>query len=194
MQRGSARYLSYINMAAADPGSVDWLCNDERDRQGVSLLDSHLFCAENALIGWSLYWRRSVFSVSRVESHVTTDGQSASLSQIKAPISALRPDFYYCQTVAGLLMWSTLWREGGSVIYNCFWLSPAKLFSGPSDCAGESQQQLYSVRLGMGFLNIIYMHFRLQRIKPILFFLPPVSEKLQKVNGTEGFTDVILRQ
>jgi hypothetical protein len=41
---------------------------------------------------------------SRVESYVTTDGQSASLSRNKAPIWGLRPNFYYCQTVAGLLM------------------------------------------------------------------------------------------
>jgi hypothetical protein len=34
-----------------------------------------------------------------------TDGQSASLSWCQAPILGLRPDLYYCQTVAGLLMW-----------------------------------------------------------------------------------------
>jgi hypothetical protein len=32
--------------------------------------------------------------------YVTTDGQAASLSWNKAPIWVLRPDFYYCQTVA----------------------------------------------------------------------------------------------
>jgi hypothetical protein len=31
--------------------------------------------------------------------------QSASLSWNKASVWGLRPDFYYCQTVAGLLMW-----------------------------------------------------------------------------------------
>jgi hypothetical protein len=41
---------------------------------------------------------------SKSESYITTDGQSASLSWNKAPIRSLRPDFYYCQTVAGLLM------------------------------------------------------------------------------------------
>jgi hypothetical protein len=34
-----------------------------------------------------------------------TYSQSVSLSWNKAPIWGLRPDFYYCQTVAGLLMW-----------------------------------------------------------------------------------------
>jgi hypothetical protein len=41
---------------------------------------------------------------SRVGSHVTTDGQSGSLSWNKTPIWGLEPDLYYCQTVAGLLI------------------------------------------------------------------------------------------
>jgi hypothetical protein len=45
------------------------------------------------------------------ESYVTTDGQSASLSWNKAPIWGLWPDFYYCQTVAGLLIWGALSDE-----------------------------------------------------------------------------------
>jgi hypothetical protein len=47
-------------------------------------------------------------SESESDSYITTDGQSASLSWNKAPIWGLRPDFYYCQTVAGLLMWGAL--------------------------------------------------------------------------------------
>jgi hypothetical protein len=38
------------------------------------------------------------------------DGQLDSLWN-NAPIWGLRPDFYYCQTVAGLLMWGTLSDE-----------------------------------------------------------------------------------
>jgi hypothetical protein len=38
--------------------------------------------------------------VSSLESYVTTDGKSASLSWNKAPIWGLRPDLYYCRTVA----------------------------------------------------------------------------------------------
>jgi hypothetical protein len=45
------------------------------------------------------------------ESYIRTGGQSASLSWNKAPIWGLRPDFYYCQTVAGLLMWGALSDE-----------------------------------------------------------------------------------
>jgi hypothetical protein len=42
------------------------------------------------------------------ESYITTDGQSVSVSWNKAPIWGLRPDLYYCRTVAGLLMWGAL--------------------------------------------------------------------------------------
>jgi hypothetical protein len=37
-----------------------------------------------------------------IESYVTTDGQPASLSWNKAPFWGLRPDIYYCLTVACL--------------------------------------------------------------------------------------------
>jgi hypothetical protein len=53
-------------------------------------------------------WR---ISLSEWVSYITTDGQSASLSWCQAPISGLRPDFYYCQTIAGLLMWGALSDE-----------------------------------------------------------------------------------
>jgi hypothetical protein len=42
------------------------------------------------------------------QSYVTTNGQSASLSWCQAPTWGLRPDFYYCQRVEGLLMWGAL--------------------------------------------------------------------------------------
>jgi hypothetical protein len=44
------------------------------------------------------------YSESQSQNYVTTYGQSASLSWCQAPIWGLRPDFYYRQTVAGLLM------------------------------------------------------------------------------------------
>jgi hypothetical protein len=50
-------------------------------------------------------------SWSQSQSYVTTDGQSASLSWCEAPIWGPRLDFYYCQTVACLLMWSALSDE-----------------------------------------------------------------------------------
>jgi hypothetical protein len=48
---------------------------------------------------------------SQSQSYVTTDSESASLSWCQAPIWDLRPDFYYCQTVAGSLMWGSLSDE-----------------------------------------------------------------------------------
>jgi hypothetical protein len=50
-----------------------------------------------------------LYGSSRV--YVTTDGQSANLSWNKTPIWGLRPDFYYRQTVACLLMWGALSDE-----------------------------------------------------------------------------------
>jgi hypothetical protein len=51
----------------------------------------------------------SISSQSQI--YVMTDGQSASLYCNKAPVWGLRPDLYYCRTVAGLLMWGTLSDE-----------------------------------------------------------------------------------
>jgi hypothetical protein len=47
----------------------------------------------------------------RSQSYITTDGQPASLSWNKAPIRGLRPDLYYCLTVAGLLIWGAFSDE-----------------------------------------------------------------------------------
>jgi hypothetical protein len=46
-----------------------------------------------------------------LEAYVTTDCPSASLSWNKAPIWCLRPDCYYCLTVASLLTWGILSDE-----------------------------------------------------------------------------------
>jgi hypothetical protein len=48
---------------------------------------------------------RTQLTAAESESYVMTDGQSASLSWNKTPIWGLRPYFYHCQTVAGLLIW-----------------------------------------------------------------------------------------
>jgi hypothetical protein len=63
---------------------------------------------------WTAFWillRLNFLNWVWRESYVTTDFQSASLSWNKAPIWDLRPDLYYCQTVAGLLIWSALSAE-----------------------------------------------------------------------------------
>jgi hypothetical protein len=51
------------------------------------------------------------------ESYVMTNGQSASLSWNKAPISGLWPNFYYCQTFAGVLMWGALSDERMGLLF-----------------------------------------------------------------------------
>jgi hypothetical protein len=51
-------------------------------------------------------------SESMSECYIMTDVQSASLSWNEAPVWGLLPDFYYCQTVPGLLMWGALSDEG----------------------------------------------------------------------------------
>jgi hypothetical protein len=49
------------------------------------------------------------------ESYITTEGQSTNLSCNKAPVWGLRTDFYYCEAVAGLLMWGVLSDERKSL-------------------------------------------------------------------------------
>jgi hypothetical protein len=67
--------------------------------------------------------------MSRVESYVTTYGQSASLSWNKAPNWGLRPDFYYCRTVASMFMWGALSDEGLSFTIAVFLTSAVTLRS-----------------------------------------------------------------
>jgi hypothetical protein len=70
---------------------------------------------------------------NQIQSYVTTDGQSASLSRNKAPIWGLRPDIYYLCDSYGLdLVGRPIWREVGSIFCNCYWSSPAQSFLGPS--------------------------------------------------------------
>jgi hypothetical protein len=66
------------------------------------------------------------------ESYLTTDGQSASLSWNKAPIWGLRPDFYYYQTVVGLLMWGALSDERTGLSFTIAAGFHQRRFSGPS--------------------------------------------------------------
>jgi hypothetical protein len=77
-----------------------------------------MLCASCALIhcqvsSSSAFCRILIWSELTAESefYVTTDGQPASLSWNKAPIRGLRPNFYYCQTVAGLFMLGALSDE-----------------------------------------------------------------------------------
>jgi hypothetical protein len=63
------------------------------------------------------------------QSYVTTDGQSARLSWNKAPVWGLRPDLYYCQAVAGLLMRSALSEEWAGLSFARVQSAVISLFS-----------------------------------------------------------------
>jgi hypothetical protein len=67
----------------------------------------------NNILCWCQYRPTNIPQLTHCQSqsYVTTDGQSASLSWNKAPIWGLRPDLYYCLTVAGLLTWGALSDE-----------------------------------------------------------------------------------
>jgi hypothetical protein len=54
------------------------------------------------------------------------DGQPASLSRCQAPIWGLQPNFYYCLTFAGLLMWGALSDERTGL--------PFTIAAGPPQC------------------------------------------------------------
>jgi hypothetical protein len=69
---------------------------------------------------------------SQSQSHVTNDGQLASLFWCQAPIWAFLPHFSYCQTVAVFYVGRPLWWENGSAVNICCWSSPAQSFLGPS--------------------------------------------------------------
>jgi hypothetical protein len=59
--------------------------------------------------------RAPLISQSQSQSYIATDGQSASLSWYEAPIWGLRPDIYFCQTTADLLIWGSLSDEGAGL-------------------------------------------------------------------------------
>jgi hypothetical protein len=63
------------------------------------------------LTGPQLATYRLCLTESRSQSYVMTDGQLASLSSCQGSIWGPKPDFCYCQTVAGLLMWGALSDE-----------------------------------------------------------------------------------
>jgi hypothetical protein len=65
----------------------------------------------------------------KVKSHsyVTTDDYLASLSWCQAPIWGKRPDFYYCQTVVGLLTWGSLFDERTGWLFT--------IATGPRQCS-----------------------------------------------------------
>jgi hypothetical protein len=70
---------------------------------------------------------RLQYRIDTSQSYVTTDGESVSLSWNKAPTWGLRPDLYYCLTVAGLLVWGALSDERTGL--------PFAIATGPRQCS-----------------------------------------------------------
>jgi hypothetical protein len=94
------------------------------------------------------------------ESYITTDGQSTSLSWNKAPIWGFRPDFYFCQTVAGLLMWGALSLTRGRVCRLQVLLVLASVVIFGSDSLG------------------ILDHILLSHIRNVPFSSPPTTRRV----------------
>jgi hypothetical protein len=88
-------------------------CDESRTKNSCS----HIELAYERRLSDESSYESSLVESSRVESYVTTDGHSASLSWHKAPIWDLRPDNYYGQTVEGLLMWSPLSDERSGLLF-----------------------------------------------------------------------------
>jgi hypothetical protein len=67
-------------------------------------------------------------SARQSQSYVTTDGQSVSQSWNKALVWGLRPDLYYCLTVAvvGFLMWGALSDERTGLSFGRVTVSSSK--------------------------------------------------------------------
>jgi hypothetical protein len=76
------------------------------------------------------------------QSYVTIDDQSVSLPLCQVPIWRPWPRFYYCRTVAGLLICRCpLWLEGGSVVYP-YWESKQSDVSTDGRPVSQSQTAL----------------------------------------------------
>jgi hypothetical protein len=102
----------YISQAVA--GLLLWgTHSDERTGLSFTIAAGSRQRSHTRVLVPRRYLRFETYNTWRVtelksQNYVTTDGQSANLSWCQAPIWGLRPDFYYCQTVAGLLMWGAL--------------------------------------------------------------------------------------
>jgi hypothetical protein len=103
---------------------------------------------------------------SQSQNYVTTDGRSASLLWNKAPIGGLRPDFCYCQTIAGLLMWG-LSLTRGRVCRLQLLLALASAVILGSEPAGPGTI-FYSLRFGTSFLRLLPLQGYGGNIRPRL--------------------------
>jgi hypothetical protein len=84
-----------------------------------------------APITWLQMSSHSLLTESQIQSYVTTDGQSASLSWCQAP-SLAQNQIFVTVSCGFVDVGHPLSRECRSVVCNCCCPSPAQLFSGPS--------------------------------------------------------------
>jgi hypothetical protein len=123
------------------------------------------------------YYNSQGYVGNILEPYITTDGQSASLSWKKAPVWALRPEFYYCQTVAGLLVWGALTRGRAYRLQLLLALASTDIFGSDSQGTGDhnllSQIREFPFRrlLRLAGLRWRYLtpppHWRYSRIKSL---------------------------
>jgi hypothetical protein len=94
---------------------------------------------------------------SQSQIHVTTDDQSASLSWNKAPIWGVRPDFHYCQTIAGLLIWGALSDERSGLSLTNYTHNVSPLCRLEMDRTENTAFIVGEARLPRGVLGTSYM-------------------------------------
>jgi hypothetical protein len=116
-------WVCRLQLLMAPASAVTFGSQSRRTRDHILLSQIRDFPFRRLLRLAGLRWRystptphgRSVCTES--ESYVTSDDQSASLSWNKAPIWDLRPEFYYCLTVAGLLKSGVLSDERTGMLF-----------------------------------------------------------------------------
>jgi hypothetical protein len=100
---------------------------------------------------------------SQSQSYVRPTVQLASPSWNKAPIWGLRPDLYYCQTVAGLLIWCALSDERTGLSF-----ARLSLLSVCTICILQVTKCMYIQHIVQGLF-----HFRLSIADHALFLSSP---------------------
>jgi hypothetical protein len=109
----------------------------------------------NKLMNWTLE------SESEYESYVTTDGQSDSVSWNKAPTWGLRPDLYYCQTVARLLCGTLSLTRGQFCRLQLLLVLASAVFLG-SESRGTRDHLLLSQIQDLSFNVILICWFQIR--------------------------------
>jgi hypothetical protein len=103
-------------------------------------------------------------------SYITTDGQSVSLAWYQVPIWGLWPDFYYCQTIAGFLIWGALSDERTSLsftMYNIQYILLSQIWDSPNlvclsyiTTDGQSASLSWNKPPILGFRPDFFINFR----------------------------------